>query len=216
MKQMTPQPSDAYVLTKRQRRYLLFKRAFDTVAALLALIVLAVPMALIALTQKVLSPHETILFCHQRVGKDGKLFKLIKFRSMRSTAPEYKAAASFTDKEAYITRFGRFLRRTSMDELPQLFLVLTGKMSLIGPRPLIPQEEWIHRKRQSTGVYQLRPGMTGWAQVNGRDCITDEEKAKLDQEYLENVSFAWDWKIFWATLGKVIMRTDVNEHMYVF
>lgn len=205
----TPKRPGAYVLTEKQQRYLRVKRVFDAVASALALIVLAIPMALIALVQKSMSPHEPVLFRHQRVGKDGELFELIKFRSMMSEAPKYIAAAKFRDKEMFITGFGRFLRSTSMDELPQFFLVLTGKMSLIGPRPLILQETEVHQMRQASGVYQLRPGITGWAQVNGRDMITDEEKAAYDREYLEHVSFAWDWKIFWMSVKKVLAQEGV-------
>ena len=179
--------------------------------SLVVLLVLSVPMLLIALILKLTSPGEPVLFCHERVGRNGKIFVLTKFRSMKSSAPKYVAAGYFENSEQYITRFGRFLRSTSLDELPQLLQVLTGKMSLIGPRPLIPQEEQVHRLRDEMGVYQLRPGISGWAQVNGRDLVKDEEKAAYDQEYLENVSFAMDWKIFWLTLRKVLLRADIKE-----
>lgn len=103
------------------------------------------------------------------------------------------------------------MRRTSIDELPQLFQVLTGKMSLIGPRPLIPQEETVHKMREQAGVYQLRPGMTGWAQVNGRDFVEDEEKVNFDREYLEKIGMKMDMRILFMTLKKVIIKADISE-----
>ena len=208
---MTERTLERYTLTKRQKSYLAVKYALDFLIALIALVVLAIPMLLIVLTQKILSPHEPVLFRHERVGKDGKVFTLTKFRSMKSSAPQYMAAGYFENSEEYITRFGRFLRSTSLDELPQLMQVLTGKMSLIGPRPLIPQEETVHELRKAAGVYQLRPGMTGWAQVNGRDLVTDEDKAAYDREYLENVGPELDWTIFWTTIRKVLLRKDIKE-----
>ena len=208
---MTKMERQTYRLTEKQKRYLKVKRAMDFVLALCALIVLAIPMLVIAAIIKVASPKESVLFEHQRIGQDGKSFTLTKFRSMKSSAPQYVAAGYFANSEEYITRFGRFLRSTSLDELPQLLQVLTGKMSLIGPRPLIPQEETVHKLRREYGVYQLRPGLTGWAQVNGRDLVKDEEKAVYDREYLEKVGFAMDWKIFCLTVKKVICRTDIKE-----
>ena len=204
------QAPGAYVLTGKQQKYLRTKYFVDALMALVFLIVLAVPMAVIALLQKLTSPKDPILFRHQRIGKDGKAFELMKFRSMRRDTPQYVAANDFQNSDDYITGFGRFLRSTSLDELPQLIHVLRGEMSLIGPRPLIPQEREMHELRMASGVYQLRPGITGWAQVNGRDRISDAEKAALDREYLEHVCFAWDWKIFWITIKKVIGRADIN------
>lgn len=187
------------------------KYILDFIISLAVLLVMCIPMVLIALILKATSPQETVLFRHERVGRNGKTFMLTKFRSMKSSAPQYMAAGYFENSEEYITRFGRILRSTSLDELPQLFQVLSGKMSLIGPRPLIPQEERVHQLRQEMGVYQLRPGISGWAQVNGRDLVPDDEKAAYDREYLENVSLAMDWKIFWITLKKVLLRKDIKE-----
>lgn len=212
---MTENTLTKYVLTERQKRYLKGKRILDFLLALVGLIVLAIPMVLITTVLKLTSPREPVLFRHERVGKGGKKFMLWKFRSMKSSAPKYMAAGYFANSEQYITRLGRFLRSTSLDELPQLVQVLTGKMSLIGPRPLIPQEETVHELRKEYGVYQLRPGLTGWAQVNGRDLVTDEDKAAYDREYLENVSFAMDWKIFWMTVKKVLLRKDIKEGAHI-
>lgn len=208
---MTERTIERYALTRRQKNYLAVKYAVDFLIALIAVLVLAIPMVLIAAVQKILEPREPVLFRHERVGKDGKKFMLWKFRSMKSSAPQYMAAGYFANSEEYITRLGRFLRSTSLDELPQLFQVLTGKMSLIGPRPLIPQEETVHELREAYGVYQLRPGLTGWAQVNGRDLVRDEDKAAYDREYLVNVGIAMDWKIFWTTIRKVLLRKDIKE-----
>lgn len=192
-----------YVLRPAQRRYLTVKRGLDALASLVLLALLAVPMLLVALAQKLTAPAEPVLFCQKRVGRGGKLFTMLKFRTM-------PAAETGKGPES-ATRLGRFLRSSSIDELPQLFLVLTGKMSLVGPRPLIPQEESVHALRRAAGVYQLRPGITGWAQINGRDLVSDEAKAAFDREYLERVSFGLDWKICWSTVGKVIGREGVLD-----
>ncbi len=202
--------SGAYALTAKQERYLRAKYAADRAAAALFIVLLAVPMAVVALILKALDPGEPVLFRQRRVGQYGKLFELVKFRSMKGGTSEYAAPADLGDSREHTTGFGRFLRITSLDELPQLFLVLRGRMSMIGPRPLIPQEREIHELRQAAGVYRLRPGITGWAQINGRDRVTAGKKAALDREYLENIGFALDWKIFWRTIGKVLARSDVR------
>lgn len=200
----------AYTLTAEQERYVRVKRGLDCVMAGLLLVLLSVPMAVIALILKISSPGEPVLFRHRRVGRNGELFELVKFRSMRGGTSKYVASADMRESPERVTRFGRFLRGASLDELPQLFHVLSGKMSLIGPRPLIPQEREIHALRQAAGVYRLRPGLTGWAQINGRDRVTAREKAELDRQYLENISFRLDWRIFWITIGKVLSGADVR------
>lgn len=199
-----------YVLTAGQRRYLAVKRWLDGLTAAVLLLALCVPMGVVALALKIRSPREPVIFRHMRVGRNGELFRLMKFRTMRSGAPRYASSGSLEDGEGYTTRFGDLLRSTSLDELPQLVHVLTGKMALIGPRPLIPQERRVHELRYAAGVYQLRPGLTGWAQIHGRDLVTDAEKAALDRYYLEHVSFALDWEIFWKTIGKVLSREGVR------
>ena len=202
---------DNYVLTASQRNYLVFKRAVDFIISLISLIILAIPFLLIAVIQKIVSPKEPVFFVQNRVGKDGKIIKVIKFRSMKSSAPHECPTKDFNEGEQYITKWGRFLRDSSIDELPQLFQVLTGKMSLIGPRPLIPREETVHKMRQQAGVYQLRPGMTGWAQVNGRDFVEDNEKVEHDIEYLKAVGIKMDLKIFILTIKKVFRKEDIAE-----
>ena len=199
-----------YRLTTKQRRYEKIKRVLDFILALAGLVVLAVPLLLIIAVQKVTSPHEPVFFKHRRVGLNGEVFDLIKIRSMNSRAPKYRSAGTFKDSTSYITPFGQFLRSTSIDELPQLFQVLSGKMSLVGPRPLIPQERVVHQLRRRYGVYQIRPGITGWAQVNGRAAISDEEKAALDKEYLENMCFSMDCRILFTTFKKVLSGEDVQ------
>ncbi len=190
-------PTSGYrPFTAAQRRYLGLKRALDIVLSVLALAVLAVPMALIALLVKLSAPGRPVLFRQTRVGRAEQPFTLWKFRSM--------------DGER-ITALGRFLRTASLDELPQLFQVLAGSMSLVGPRPLIPQETHIRALRRAGGVYRLRPGLTGLAQINGRDRLGDEEKASFDKQYAENVSLSLDTRILLATVGKVLRRADIEE-----
>ncbi len=193
-----------YVLTPGQRRYLCLKRVLDIVLSLVLLALTGAPMLLVALAQKLASPSEPVFFCQQRVGRGEALFTVVKFRTMRTCASP--------GRPEDMTRLGRFLRASSIDELPQLFQVLSGKMSLIGPRPLVPQEKPVHVLRRAYGVYQLRPGITGWAQINGRDMVSDADKAALDRTYLEHVGFLMDWKIFWRTIGKVARREGYLEN----
>ena len=198
-------------LTAGQKNYLVLKRIADMCIAAVSLIIFAIPFLIIAVIQKIADPKEPIFFVQERVGKGGKIIKITKFRSMKSSAPAYCSTSNFTNDGEYITPFCRFLRNSSIDELPQLFQVFTGKMSLIGPRPLIPQEENVHEMREDAGIYQLRPGITGWAQVNGRDHVEDSDKVKLDLEYLENLGFNLDLKIFFLTIKKVLKKADIEE-----
>ena len=202
---------DYYPLTAKQLHYQRVKRIADSIFALAMLFILAVPMLVVCVLQKASSPNEPIIFRQLRVGRGGQTFTITKFRSMQSSAPRYMPTGELQDGVRYISRFGRFLRDTSIDELPQLFQVLRGEMSLIGPRPLIPQEKEIHELRKALGVYQLRPGLTGWAQVNGRDLLSVWEKAMLDREYLEKMSLKFDVKIFLMTVCKVIGREGIQE-----
>lgn len=183
--------------TAAQRRYMTVKRCLDAVLAAALLTMLALPMALIAAAEALSDPHAPVFFRQQRVGRNGTLFTLWKFRSM--------------DAAGHVTALGRYLRTSSLDELPQLVQVLTGRMSLIGPRPLIPEESAIHALRLAAGVYRLRPGLSGLAQVNGRDRVDAAAKADYDRQYMENLSFRQDWRIFWLTLRKVLRREDVAE-----
>lgn len=198
-------------LSDAQRNYLRQKRVFDVVIAAMALVVLAVPFAVVALLQKLSSPTEPVFFRQKRVGQNSHVFYITKFRTMKSSAPKYSSTGELQNADAYISKLGRFLRDTSIDELPQLFNVLTGDMSLIGPRPLIRQERSVHFLRRYYGVDQLKPGITGWAQINGRDMLNDYDKVFYDREYLKNVSMAFDAKVFFDSVLKVLGREDIQE-----
>ncbi len=148
------------------------------------------------------------LFRQERIGMGGKPFICYKFRTMYEHAPHCVPSAALVEKEKYITRVGRFLRKTSFDELPQLFNVLKGEMSIVGPRPLIGEESEIHKRRLDGGVYSLRPGITGMAQVNGRDSLNNEEKYSRDRYYLENIGARLDFKIICSTFGSILCKND--------
>ena len=184
------------------------KRVFDFIVSLFALIILS-PLFLAVSVLILAWDGAPVLFRQERVGKGGKLFTVYKFRTMRNGIGDV-ATADLDDADSKITRTGRFLRSTSIDELPQLFNILNGTMSLVGPRPLIPAEKEIHELREKYGVYSVTPGMTGWAQVNGRDNITNEKKALLDKEYVDKQSFKFDLKILFMTVVKVLKRADIK------
>ena len=149
-----------------------------------------------------------VLFKQQRPGKNEKIFGLYKFRSMTN---EKDADGNLLPDEKRLTKFGKILRATSLDEIPELFNVLKGDMSFIGPRPLIPEEKDIHEERMKRGVYELRPGISGLAQINGRDRVGAEEKVMYDEKYLHNVSFTYDAKILLGTFFGVLRGNDIVE-----
>ena len=180
--------------------YIYLKRLLDIIFSAVLIFFLSIPMLIIALAVKLTSKGGAI-FRQKRVGKDGRVFTCYKFRTMYDTAPKNRPKASFTDAERYITPVGRFLRKSSLDELPQLFCVLKGDMSLVGPRPLIENEGEIHDLRRRCGVYEIRPGITGLAQINGRDRVTDTEKARLDVKYTRSLSLTEDTRIIFKTVG---------------
>ena len=201
--------------------YRAVKRAFDLTATAMAVIVLS-PLFLILSVIVYLGDPGAVIYGQERIGKNGKPFKMWKFRSMYRNADQMIDQLSEEQKRQYHTEFkidndpritpvGNFLRKTSLDELPQLFNVLAGDMSFIGPRPLIPEESHIRELRREYGVYSVRPGLTGWAQVNGRDCLSDEEKAEYDREYIERRSLLCDAKIFFRTIWVVLTGKDVVE-----
>lgn len=192
------------------RFYCKVKRVMDAVLAFLGLTVLLLPMAVIAAAVYIDDPGETI-FAQYRVGRYGKRFKLYKFRTMKKSTPKYVATMEMTDPDQYITRVGRVLRKLSLDEIPQLFNVLRGDMSLVGPRPLIADEYEIHAMRMRFGVYNIRPGVTGLAQINGRDQISVEEKLRWDVAYLHKFGLRTDLKILLATVPKILAREGVEE-----
>ena len=185
------------------------KRVLDFIISLFALIILS-PLFLFVSLIILISDGKPILFRQKRVGRNNELFTIYKFRTMKR-GTENVASGELENANSKITKFGKFLRATSVDELPQLFNILNGTMSLIGPRPLIPEETEIRQLREKYNVYSIRPGITGWAQVNGRDNISIENKALLDKEYVEKQSLAFDIKIFFLTVLKVLRRDDVRE-----
>ena len=185
------------------------KRLFDLVAVFVILFLTMVPILLIAFLVKITSKGST-LYWSNRVGQDNIIFRMPKFRSMRADAPVI-ATHLMTDAETFLTPIGGFLRRYSLDELPQLFSILKGDMSFVGPRPALFNQEDLIALRTEKGVNKLIPGVTGWAQINGRDNLSISEKVGLDVEYLNHQSFWFDLKILWITLLKVIRRENVSH-----
>lgn len=188
-----------------------FKRGFDIFFSLVAIIILAIPMMIIALWIKIDSPHEKVLFKQERIGINNVPFTILKFRSMRDDAPHQMATENFENPEVYITRVGKILRKSSLDELPQLFNVLKGDMSIVGPRPLIPKEKYVLKLRDEYGANKILPGITGLAQVHGRDQVTDENKASYDGKYALNVSLLLDASIILKTVSDVVRSRGVRE-----
>lgn len=188
-----------------------FKRMCDVVFSLIAIIILVLPMLIIALLIKLDSPKEPVLFKQIRIGKDDVPFTIFKFRSMSKDAPHQMATENFENPEEYITSVGRIIRKASLDELPQLFNVLKGDMSIIGPRPLIPIEKEVLAMRDESGASQVLPGITGLAQIHGRDEVTDENKAAYDGKYALNISILLDLSIFLKTVFDVIHGYGVHE-----
>lgn len=191
--------------------YLKIKRVLDFALSLALLIFLAVPMAIIWLCIVFTSSGGGI-FSQTRIGRDGRKFVCYKFRTMRKDTPicSAKQMAEQGGVDRYVTPIGRFLRRTSLDELPQLFNVLKGDMSLVGPRPLIADEREVHIARAKSGVYSIRPGITGLAQVQGRNSISDGRKVELDTQYLEKLGFGQDVKIIGLTALSVVSRKNID------
>jgi O-antigen biosynthesis protein WbqP len=185
------------------------KRAFDIALASTLLVVFAVPMLLIAAAVR-LTSHGPALYWSERVGRENGLFRMPKFRSMRTDTPAV-ATHLLTDSARWITPVGRLLRKTSLDELPQLWSILRGDMSFVGPRPALFNQDDLVALRTARGVHRVTPGLTGWAQVNGRDELAIPEKVALDAEYADGWSFAWDLQILWMTFGKVLGGDGVRQ-----
>ncbi len=191
--------------TKKRYFYRFVKRSFDIVASLLALILLSPVMLACAIAVKLDSKGPAI-FCQQRMGKGSKPFKFYKFRSMYVTAPKECATSLLYHPEQHITKVGKFLRKTSLDELPQLFCCLVGTMSLIGPRPLVITEKKCNKMREQLNVFSMRPGISGHAQTSGRDDVHYKDKAVLDAEYVKNASLWFDLKLIFKTVSVVLKR----------
>ena len=186
------------------------KRALDVTFSLIGTAVSSPILLAVAAAVK-LDSKGPVIFKQERLGKDGKVFEMYKFRSM-CVGAEHMGTGQYSYKgDSRVTRVGKIIRATSLDELPQFINILKGDMSFIGPRPLIPEESHIRELRREYGVYSVRPGLTGWAQVNGRDCLSDEEKAEYDREYIERRSLLFDAKIFFRTIWVVLTGKDVVE-----
>jgi O-antigen biosynthesis protein WbqP len=185
------------------------KRISDLFLGIAILAMLAVPMLLISITVR-LTSKGSALYWSDRVGKNNKIFKMPKFRSMLINTPAV-ATHLLDNPDAYLSPIGGFLRRSSLDELPQLYSVLKGDMSFVGPRPALYNQDDLIALRTANGVDKLLPGITGWAQVNGRDELSIADKVLLDVEYLNQQSFWFDIKILWMTFLKVIKRDGVSH-----
>lgn len=185
------------------------KRLFDVVFALVAGIVLLLPIGLLALCVRWTSPGPA-LYWSDRVGRDNRIFRMPKFRSMRLDTPAV-ATHLLSDPDQYLTPVGSFLRKTSLDELPQLWSILKGDMSLVGPRPALFNQQDLIEQRTQAGVHRLVPGLTGWAQINGRDELPIPQKVLLDKEYMDRQSFALDLKIVFLTFWRVLRRDGVTH-----
>jgi O-antigen biosynthesis protein WbqP len=185
------------------------KRIFDFLLGIALLVLLAAPMILIAIAVR-LSSKGPALYWSDRVGQNNTIFQMLKFRSMLIDTPAV-ATHLLDNPDAYLSPIGGFLRSTSLDELPQLFLVLKGDMSFVGPRPALYNQDNLIALRTEKGVDKLLPGITGWAQVNGRDKLSIPDKVTLDVEYLNRQSFWFDIKILWMTFLKVVKRDGVSH-----
>ena len=186
------------------------KRLIDIVLSFLGLVVLAIPMLAFALVVKLDSPGP-VLFWQKRVGIYKKTFMMPKFRTMYTDTPANMPTHLLSDPQRWITRSGAWFRRLSIDELPQILCILTGKMSIIGPRPALWNQADLIEERDKYGANDVRPGLTGWAQINGRDELDIPVKARLDGEYVQRLSFLFDCRCFFGTVGKVLKHDGVVE-----
>ena len=186
------------------------KRALDIILSLGGLIAASPFMLIIALCVAI-DTRSNPIFTQKRFGQNRKMIPLYKFKSMRNDAPHDMPTDQLADPKKYITRTGHFLRRTSLDELPQLFNILMGHMSVVGPRPALWNQYHLMDLRDEAGATPLRPGLTGWAQINGRDMLNDEEKAAYDGEYARKLSFKMDCRCFFGTFLKVLAQDGMKE-----
>jgi O-antigen biosynthesis protein WbqP len=187
----------------------MLKRVFDVGVSIFLLVVLSPVFSACALAVRFSSPGP-VIFKSRRIARGGAVFEMLKFRTMREGAPQV-ATHLLANPEDLVTPVGKFLRRSSLDELPQLWNVLRGDMSLVGPRPALFNQEDLIALRRRSGVEALRPGITGWAQVCGRDGISTEEKATLDAEYLRKRTFLFDLRILFLTVFKVLQSEGIQH-----
>jgi len=185
------------------------KRLFDLAVALVAAVFLALPIVITALAVRLTSPGP-VLYWSDRVGRRNRIFKMPKFRSMRIDTPAV-ATHLLQNPDQWLTPIGSFLRKSSLDELPQLWSILKGDMSFVGPRPALFNQDDLIALRKEKGVHELVPGLTGWAQVNGRDELPIPQKVELDAEYLQRRSLLFDLKVLWMTALKVLARDGVSH-----
>ena len=189
------------------------KRLFDVLISFVSIVILAIPMAIVALAIKIDSPGP-VLFKQERIGKNGKIFTIYKFRSMCIGAEKTGSGVYSNKNDARVTRVGKFIRGTSIDELPQLFNMFLGSMSLIGPRPPLIYHPWTYAEytEKQKEIFDVRPGLTGWAQIHGRKDLEWHKRIELNVWYVRNVSFWLDLKIFFVTIAKVLTNAD-NENV---
>ena len=185
------------------------KRIFDLILSAMAALMLVFPCIAVALMVKLTSPGP-VLYWSDRVGRNNRIFKMPKFRSMRMGTPAV-ATHLLSDPRSYLTPIGSFLRKSSLDELPQLWSIVRGDMSFVGPRPALYNQEDLIALRTQQGIHTLVPGLTGWAQINGRDELPIPQKVALDKEYMQRQSLVFDARIILMTALRVIMRSDVSH-----
>lgn len=189
---------------------LVIKRFFDILLSFLGIVVFALPMLVIAIVIKIDSPGP-VLFKQKRIAKDKKTFTILKFRSMPVTAPRDTPTHQLQNAEALLSKWQKFIRKTSIDELPQLFCIFIGTMSIVGPRPALWNQYDLIEERDKYGANDVKPGLTGWAQINGRDELEIPIKARFDGEYVRRMSFLFDCKCILGTIKSVLKSEGVVE-----
>ena len=192
------------------RRYMPIKRVLDVLLSGCGILILSPILGIVALAIKLESPGP-VIFKQKRFGKNKEFFEIYKFRSMRTDTPKDLPTHLLNDPDRFITKTGRFIRKTSLDELPQLFNIFSGKMSVIGPRPALWNQGDLIAERDKYHANDIRPGLTGWAQINGRDELEIPMKAKFDGEYVRKMSFLFDCKCFFGTVTSVLRHDGVVE-----
>ncbi|MFX0560711.1 sugar transferase [Tepidibacillus infernus] len=192
------------------RIYPVFKRILDFILSLIAMLILWPLFLIIAIIIK-LDSKGPVFFKQKRIGKNKKYFYILKFRTMRTDTPKDMPTHMLQNPDQFITKIGKFLRKTSLDELPQIINILKGEMSIIGPRPALWNQDDLIAERDKYGANAVYPGLTGWAQINGRDELPIEVKASLDGEYVQRMSFAFDIKIFFKTVFSVLRSEGIKE-----
>ncbi len=187
-----------------------FKRLIDLVLSFIAIVML-LPLWIVLSIAIFATDPGPIIFTQKRVGKNKKVFKILKFRTMKTSTPHDMPTHLLENPEQYITSVGKFLRKTSLDELPQVFNIFASQMSIIGPRPALWNQDDLIAERDKYGANDVKPGLTGWAQINGRDELEIADKAKLDGEYVKEMSFLFDCRCFFGTIKSVLKHDGVVE-----